>query len=158
MRYDLLNMAAKSTLREPQSRPGLDRESRAAERVPAASEPGVLALVCLAAWAIPGAAHYWLGRRQKAAVFFIALLLMFVTGILLKGRLFPFEIGEPLVALAALANAGMGLPWIVAQMTDAGKGVVTAVSYEYGNCFLIVAGLLNFLVVLDAFDVAVGRK
>ena len=52
----------------------------------------------------------------------------------------------------------MGLPWILAQLTDAGKGVVTAVSYEYGNCFLIVAGLLNFLVVLDAFDVAVGRK
>jgi hypothetical protein len=77
---------------------------------------------------------------------------------MLEGRLFPFELSEPLVALAAIANAGMGLPWIVALMMDAGKGVVTAVSYEYGNCFLIVAGLLNFLVVLDAFDVAVGRK
>ena len=33
-----------------------------------------------------------------------------------------------------------------------------AVTYEYGNCFLIVAGLLNTLVVLDAFDIAVGRK
>jgi hypothetical protein len=52
----------------------------------------------------------------------------------------------------------MGLPWLVSLMFDAGRGVVTAVSYEYGNCFLIVAGLLNFLVVLDAFDVAVGRK
>ena len=87
-------MATKSTLREPQGRPGLGRESRATERARAASEPGVLALVCLAAWAVPGAAHYWLGRRQKAAVFFVALIVMFVTGILLKGRLFPFEIGN----------------------------------------------------------------
>jgi hypothetical protein len=112
----------------------------------------------VAAWAIPGAGHLWLGRRQKAAVFFVALLAMFVSGLLLKGRLFPFELSEPLVALAAFANAGMGLPWILALMMDAGKGVVTAISYEYGNCFLIVAGLLNFLVVLDAFDIAVGRK
>jgi hypothetical protein len=32
------------------------------------------------------------------------------------------------------------------------------VTWEYGNCFLIVAGLLNALVVLDAFDIAMGRK
>lgn len=133
-------------------------KSTAAERPRAASEPGTLVLVCLAAWALPGAAHFWLGRRQKAAVFFVALAAMFATGLFLKGRLFPFDLSEPLVALAAVANAGMGLPWIAALTMDAGKGVVTAVSYEYGNTFLIVAGLLNFLVVLDAFDVAVGRK
>ena len=39
-----------------------------------------------------------------------------------------------------------------------GKGVVTAASYEYGNKFLIVSGLLNTLVVIDAYDVALGRK
>ena len=39
-----------------------------------------------------------------------------------------------------------------------GRGDVRAVSYEYGNTFLIVAGLLNLLVVIDAYDVAVGRK
>jgi hypothetical protein len=133
-------------------------KSNAAERPQARSEPGALALVCLVAWAIPGAAHFWLGRRQKALVFFIALITMYVTGLLLKGRLFPFELSEPLVFLAALANAAMGLPWIVALSMDVGKGVVTAVSWEYGNIFLIVAGLLNTLVILDAFDVAVGRK
>jgi hypothetical protein len=43
-------------------------------------------------------------------------------------------------------------------MVDAGAGTVTAVTYEYGNCFLIVSGLLNSLVVLDAFDIGMGRK
>ena len=128
------------------------------DRPRAASEPGAIALLCLAAWAVPGAAHLWLGRRQKAAVFFVALTAMFVTGLLLQGRLFPFEMAEPLVALAAFADAGMGLPWMIARLAGAGGGVVTAPSYEYGNCFLIVAGLLNLLVVLDAYDVAVGRK
>ena len=151
-------MATKSTARSADGRPDLGEASTTADGPRAASEPGTLVLVCVAAWAIPGAGHLWLGRRQKATVFFVALLAMFVSGLLLKGRLFPFEFSEPLVALAAFANAGMGLPWIVALMMDAGKGVVTAISYEYGNCFLIVAGLLNFLVVLDAFDIAVGRK
>ena len=151
-------MATKSTARSADGRPDLGEASTTADGPRAASEPGTLVLVCVAAWAIPGAGHLWLGRRQKAAVFFVALLAMFVSGLLLKGRLFPFEFSEPLVALAAFANAGMGLPWILALMMDAGKGVVTAISYEYGNCFLIVAGLLNFLVVLDAFDIAVGRK
>jgi hypothetical protein len=35
---------------------------------------------------------------------------------------------------------------------------VVAITYEYGNAFMMVAGLLNMLVVLDAFDVAQGRK
>jgi hypothetical protein len=151
-------MATKSTARSADGRSELEQASAAADRPRTASEPGTLVLVCLTAWAIPGAGHLWLGRRQKAAVFLIALLAMFVTGLLLKGRLFPFEFSEPLVALAAFANAGIGLPWIVALTMDAGKGVVTAISYEYGNCLLFVAGVLNFLVVLDAFDIAVGRK
>jgi hypothetical protein len=133
-------------------------KSTAAERARPASERGTLFLLCLAAWAVPGAGHFWLGRMQKGVVFLVALSVMFVTGLLLKGRLFPFDLGEPLVALAAIANAGLGLPWIVGRSLGLGSGVVTAVTYEYGNCFLIVAGLLNFLVMLDAFDIAAGRK
>ena len=133
-------------------------KSSAADRPRTASEPGTLVIVCLAAWAIPGAGHFWLGRTQKGIVFFVALLSMFVMGLLLKGRLFPFEFGEILVALAALASFGLGLPWIVARTFDLGSGVVTAVTWEYGNSFLIVAGLLNLLVVLDAYDIAMGRK
>jgi hypothetical protein len=133
-------------------------KSTAAERARPVSERGTLFLLCLAAWAVPGAGHFWLGRIQKGVVFLVALSVMFVTGLLLKGRLFPFDLGEPLVALAAIANAGLGLPWIVGRSFGLGSGVVTAVTYEYGNCFLIVAGLLNFLVMLDAFDIAAGRK
>ena len=133
-------------------------KSTAVERARAAAEPGMLVLLCLAAWAIPGAGHLLLGRRQKAVVFFLALSLMFFVGLQLQGRIFPFDLSEPLVALAAIADLGMGLPWALAKMTGQGAGTVTAVTYEYGNTFLIVSGLLNFLVILDAFDVAMGRK
>jgi hypothetical protein len=83
---------------------------------------------------------------------------MFALGLALEGRIFPFELSQPLVALAALADLGIGLPYFVARATGYGAGVVTAVTYEYGNTFLIVAGLLNTLVVIDAFDISMGRK
>jgi len=133
-------------------------KSTTAEGARPAAEPGMLVLLCVAAWAIPGAGHFWLGRVQKGAVFLVALTTLFGFGLALHGRLFPFELSEPLVALAAFANAGLGLPWILGRALGLGAGVVTAVTYEYGNTFLIVAGLLNFLVMLDAYDVGAGRK
>ena len=133
-------------------------KSTAAERPRVSAEPGRLALVCGLAWLIPGAGHLLLGRRQKGFVFLLALPLMFLTGLWLEGRLFPLELSDPLVFLGGIANRGIGLPYILAKMMDQGAGNVIAVSYEYGNTFLMAAGLLNFLVILDAFDVAMGRK
>jgi hypothetical protein len=151
-------MATKSTIRPADRRAELGRAAPSAERPRAASEPGLIVLVCIAAWAVPGGAHFWLGKRQKAAVFFVALLIMYAAGLLLHGRLFPFDVSEPLVLLGALSNAAVGLPWLLSVSMGLGKGVVTAVSWEYANIFLIVAGLLNTLVILDAYDVAIGRK
>jgi hypothetical protein len=138
--------------------PRMSTKSTAADRARPVAEPGTIALVCLVAWAIPGAGHFWLGRVQKGIVFLVALMTMFVSGLLLKGRLGPFDLSEPLAALSFLANAGMGLAWVIARAMDLGTGVVTAITWEYGTCFLIVSGLLNVLVVLDAFDIAAGRK
>jgi ABC-type microcin C transport system permease subunit YejE len=114
--------------------------------------------LCLASWVVPGAGHLWLGRRQKGLVFLIALSLMFAIGLALQGRLFPFQLSDILVCLEALAELGMGVPYFIASALGFGAGDVRAVTYEYGNAFLIVAGLLNLLVVIDAFDVARGRK
>ena len=96
-------------------------------------------------------------RRQKGLVSSYAAADVRV-GLWLEGRLFPFELTQPLVALAAFADIGMGVPYFVAKAMGAGAGRVIAQTFEYGNAFLIVAGLLNMLVVLDAFDVAQGRK
>jgi hypothetical protein len=115
-------------------------------------------LILAAAWLIPGAGHLWLGRRQKGLTFLITLTAMFVFGLWIEGRLFPFDFRQPLVALSALGDLGIGLPYFIAKALNAGDGRVVAITYEYGNAFIIVAGLLNMLVVLDVFDIAQGRK
>lgn len=112
----------------------------------------------ITAWLVPGAGHVMLGHFRKAAIFFVVLVLMFVIGIASGGRLFPFQIADPLVFLAAVAECGLGVPRLVAALGGFGAGEVTAAAYEYGNTFLIAAGLLNALVVLDAVDIAAGRK
>ncbi|MCX6552912.1 MAG: hypothetical protein NTY02_18235 [Acidobacteria bacterium] len=115
-------------------------------------------LIYLLGWLIPGGGHLWLGRWSKGLVFLVMLPAMFVFGLALQGRLFPFEPSEPLVALAAIANVGMGLPYFVARALEFGAGRAVAVTYDYGNAFLIAAGLLNALVIIDAHDIALGRK
>lgn len=112
----------------------------------------------LLAWLVPGAGHFMTGQMRKAVVFFVVLCGMFGIGLAMNGQLFPFDMADPLVFLAAIAEWAVGLPRLLAAVFGGGRGDVAAVTYEYGNTFLIVAGLLNMLVVLDALDHARGVK
>ena len=127
----------------------------AADPAQATTNPYVISA---AAWLIPGAGHLWLGRTRKGVIFLVALPMMFVTGLWLEGSLFPFQPSEPLVFGAAVAELANGIPYFIARSLNLSTGRVVAASWEYANAFMIVAGLLNMLVVLDAFDVARGHK
>jgi hypothetical protein len=121
------------------------------------SRPGPWVTVACA-WLIPGAGHFLQGHVRKAVIFGGVLLGMFVIGLASSGRLFAFDTSDPLVFLAAVAQWMLGFPRLIAAVAGWGPGVVTAITYEYGNTFLITAGLLNVLVVLDAYDRATGRR
>jgi hypothetical protein len=116
------------------------------------------ALTCAVAWLVPGAGHFLVGRMGKAAVLFAVLTFMYALGLVLGGRLFPLQWSDPIVFLSALAEWSLGLPRLAAWIGGFGQGQVVAASYEYGNTFLIVGGLLNTLAILDAYDIATGRK
>ena len=114
--------------------------------------------ICLAAWLVPGLGHALYGKPRKAIVLIVVLTAMFACGVAFNGRLFPFGGSEPLVWLAAAAEWGLGLPRLMAAIAGWGGGVVPDVTYEYGNTFIIVAGMLNLLAVLDVYDIGTGRK
>lgn len=116
------------------------------------------AMAAVAGWLVPGAGHFVAGQSSKALIFFLVLTFMDLVGLWLGGRLFPLQWSEPLVFLSALAEWSLGLPRLVALIGGFGEGDVVAATYEYGNTFLIVSGLLNVLVILDACDLAAGRK
>jgi hypothetical protein len=114
--------------------------------------------VLVLAWLVPGAGHVLHGDLKRGGIFFLTLTAMFAIGIAFGGRLFPFQVSDWLVFLAALAQWGAGLPRLIAGIAGAGEGDVIAATYEYGNTFLMATGLLNALVALDAFDRARGLK
>src|SRR5947207_2445375 len=68
------------------------------------------------------------------------------------------EIDETRQGFAVITNAGVGSPYWVAAHCDAGIGTMSWPSYDYGTTHLWVCGLLNYLIILDAFDNAQGRK
>ena len=83
---------------------------------------------------------------------------MFLLGLGMNGKLYGLEFEVPLQIFALIANLGTGVLYLAAKYLGWGIGTMTAPSYDYGTTFLWVAGLLNFLIVLDAFDIAKGRK
>lgn len=113
---------------------------------------------CVLGLVVPGLGHIALGRRGTGAVFLVSIGLLFVFGIRMEGELFPFEAAAPLTLLAGIAEMGAGAFYVAARMLGLGAGNPEAPTYEYGYAFLIVAGLLNMLVILDAWDIATGNK
>lgn len=129
--------------------------------MPAVSErptPVSPTLAVVAAWLVPGLAHLLLGRKQRAAVFALVVVVSFVVGILCQGELILPKPGDPLSYFATLATLGNGVLFFIAKFLGLGDGVPTAVTYEYGNAFLLTAGVMNLLLMLDAYDIAVGKK
>jgi len=110
------------------------------------------------AWLLPGLGHVLLGRRLRAVVFAAVILIGFVMGVVLDGELMLPHAGDPLSYLAAFASLGNGALFFIAKYLGLGQGVVTAPGYEFGNTFLLTAGMMNLLLVLDTHDIAVGKK
>jgi len=142
---------------------------------------GVSAFVaCVAAWIVPGGGHYYLGKRKRGLVFFLVVLTTFFLGILNDGRSYLVDREQPLSYLGTFANIALGPLELVSRQLTFGKlayalpadpndaeGVrllaamrrkVMSVTNEYGTTFILAAGLMNILLILDAYDIAIGRK
>ena len=130
------------------------------------SAPGSAWLTGAAAWFIPGLGHLLLKRWYRAILMGGAVWLCFVIGLQMGGHLFDLNAAEGSSQLLQvppmIANLGTGLLYIVSWLLGSGFAddpqQAARATYEYGNTFLLIAGLLNYLNMLDAFDIAAGRK
>ncbi len=98
-----------------------------------------------------------LGKWKRAGLFFAAVLVLFSLGLYMNGRLFSMESGF-FGILRFFADAAIGIPYLVGKILGWGQGNIRALGYEYGNTYLYTAGLMNMLLVLDAFDISQGRR
>ena len=122
------------------------------------SNPLTTLLACIAGYCVPGLGHALLRKWDRAAVFFGSIVLMFAFGLMLEGRVVQPESSGLFAILKFLAEAGAGLLDWGSMLQGIGPGEPTAYTFDYANVFLYVAGLLNMLGGVDAFDIAMGRK
>ena len=136
-----------------------------AERMQVEEAPGTAWLIGLAAWFIPGLGHVVLKRWFRALLMGGAVWICFFVGMGMGGHLFDLEAEGSWALLQVppmIANLGTGALYLVSWVLDYGfkddPAQAARATYEYGNTFLLIAGLLNYLNMLDAFDIAAGRK
>ena len=112
----------------------------------------------LAGWVLPGAGHFILGHRIRGLVFFLLVVFSLSFGLGLKGKVYVIERDKPMTYAGVFANLGLGPSYFLLKASEIGKGEPSAPSFAYGKTFVTTAGLMNILLLLDAFDIATGRK
>jgi hypothetical protein len=121
----------------------------------------VLAHSVLAAclgWLVPGLGHIVLRRFGRGIAFFLLVVTAIAAGYLLQGELYHPQAGKPLSKLGTLGAMGMGLPYFLLRFGMSYAGDLMGRGYEYGSAFLLTAGLMNWLLVLDVWDIGRGKK
>ena len=108
----------------------------------------------LLAFLVPGSGHFFLGRRARGAAFFAIIVMLFAVGLMIDGRLYVIERGNLLTTLGAIGSMGSGALYFIGRYAGA-RGDITSITFEYGTAFTLTAGLMNLLVILDCYDIAV---
>jgi len=109
-------------------------------------------------WLIPGAGHMIQKRWIRGALLFISIVTLFLLGLAMQGRIYRANGGDILDMLGFVGNVGAGALYLLTLANDWGQGAIAFATADYGTKFMIVAGLLNFIAVADAYHIAVGKK
>jgi hypothetical protein len=110
---------------------------------------------------VPGLGHLYLGRKQRGIAFFCVVVFLFILGLAIDGRLYTIQPGNLLSVLATIGSMGSGALYFIGRAVADARGTfgdATSITFEHGTAFTLTAGLMNLLLVLDAFDIAEGRK
>jgi hypothetical protein len=109
-------------------------------------------------WLIPGAGHLIQKRWIRGLLLMVSIATLFLLGLAMQGRIYKANGGDILDMLGFIGDAGAGALYIVTLAADWGQGAIAFATAEYGTRFMIVAGLLNFVAIADAYHIAIGKK
>ena len=113
-------------------------------------------------WLIPGGGHFLLKRNGRAVLLLVSITLMYLCGLLMRGAMFQPQSGDLLTILintgGFLGDVASGILYLVTVMLGYNQADVPGAVHDYGTKFLVTAGLLNILAMVDAYDIAARRK
>ena len=114
--------------------------------------------VMVAAWLAPGLGHLLLKRWGRAAISFLCVGGLAVAGYAMRGQVYSMRGGDIFGFMGYLAEIGSGTFYFLARLFEPSGANTALVTGVYGTRFLAMAGLLNFLCVLDAWGIARAEK
>jgi hypothetical protein len=113
-------------------------------------------------WLIPGGGHFLLKRNGRAILLLVSVTSMFLCGLMMRGAMFQPQSGD---LLTTLINTGgfvgdlcSGILYLLSVWLGYNQPDVAGAVHDYGTKFLVTAGLLNILAMVDAFEIAARRK
>jgi Family of unknown function (DUF6677) len=135
------------------------KEQEPKQPMPAVSQwAGPVAL----GWLIPGGGHFLLKRPGRGALLLASVTGMFLCGLMMQGAMFQPQTGDLLTTLintgGFIGDVSSGILYLLSAAFGYNQPDVAGHVHDYGTKFLVTAGLLNILAMVDAFEIAVGRK
>ena len=113
-------------------------------------------------WLIPGGGHFLLKRTGRGALLLLSVTSMFVVGLMMRGAMFQPQSGDLLTTLintgGFIGDVCSGILYLLSVWLGYSQPDVAGAVHDYGTKFLVTAGLLNILAMVDAFEIAAGRK
>ncbi len=114
------------------------------------------------AWLVPGGGHFLLRRPGRGGVLFGAVALMFILGLMMRGAMFQPQSGDILTTViyvgGFIGDLASGIFYLLSVWLGYSQADVAGHVHDYGTKFLVGAGLLNVLAMVDAFEIATRRK
>jgi len=114
------------------------------------------------AWLVPGAGHFLLKRHVRGLLLFGCVLITYLLGLMMRGALFSPQTGDLFTTLiytgGFLANLASGIFYLLTVWLGYNQPDVAGHVHDYGTKFLVAGGLMNILAMVDAFEIAVGKK
>jgi hypothetical protein len=116
----------------------------------------------LLAWLIPGGGHFYLKKPNRGALISVTVVVMFLLGLMMRGPMFQPQSGDLLTTIiyygGFLCHLASGILYIVTSALGYSQPDVAGHVHDYGTKFLVGAGLLNILAIVDAYEIAIGKK
>ena len=114
------------------------------------------------AWIVPGGGHMLLNRPARGALILASVAAMYLLGLMMQGALFSPQRGDLLTMViycgGFLGNLMSGILYFITVWLGYAQEDVAGHVHDYGTKFLVGAGLLNVLGMVDVFEIATGRK
>ena len=116
----------------------------------------------LLGWLLPGGGHFYLKRWSRGALLLFAIGGMFACGLLTRGRMFDPITGDLFTTIVNwggyLSDRATGSLYFLATWLGYEQPRYASPVADYGTKFLVCAGLLNVLAIIDAVEIAVENK